>query len=134
MWCNPKTEDAVRALPLPEGVELRFATAAGASDEDRDWAETLVAGSPPARLLDGAALRHVVIPFAGVSAELRARAQFPAVASNRLAVEQAGLALVIDETVADTGNAAIRRVDLAVSDAREPRRVLANITAFVGRP
>lgn len=74
MWCNPKTEDAVRALPLPEGVELRFATAAGASDEDRDWAETLVAGSPPARLLDGAALRHVVIPFAGVSAELRARA------------------------------------------------------------
>jgi general secretion pathway protein I len=67
-------------------------------------------------------------------AELRARAQFPAVASNRLAVEQAGLSLVIDETVADTGNTAIRRVDLAVSDAREPGRVLATITAFVGRP
>ncbi|MBK7659886.1 MAG: type II secretion system minor pseudopilin GspI [Betaproteobacteria bacterium] len=67
-------------------------------------------------------------------AEVRARAQFPAPASTRLDVEQAGLRLVIDETVADTPNPAIRRLDLAVSDAREPGRVLANITAFVGRP
>lgn len=73
LWCNPKTADTVRELPLPEAIELRFATA-DASDEDRDWAEALVTGSPPARLLDGARLRHVVVPFAGVAAELRARA------------------------------------------------------------
>lgn len=67
-------------------------------------------------------------------AELRARTQFPAPAATRIDVEQAGLSLVIDETVADTQNPAIRRVDLAVSDAREPGRVLATITAFVFRP
>jgi general secretion pathway protein I len=67
-------------------------------------------------------------------AEVRARGQFPSPASNRLDVEQAGLRLVIDETVTDTPNPAIRRLDLAVSDAREPGRVLANLTAFVGKP
>ncbi len=67
-------------------------------------------------------------------AELRAGSVFPPPASNRLAVEQAGLALVIDETVANTANPSIRRVDLAVTDAREPGRVLANLTAFVGKP
>ena len=67
-------------------------------------------------------------------AELRARTQFPAPAATKLDVEQAGLKLVIDETVSDTPNPAIRRVDLAVSDAREPGRVLANMTAFVGKP
>jgi general secretion pathway protein I len=67
-------------------------------------------------------------------AELRAGALFPSPASTRLTVEQAGLSLVIDETVASTANPTIRRVDLAVSDAREPGRVLANLTAFVGRP
>jgi general secretion pathway protein I len=67
-------------------------------------------------------------------AELRAGTLFPPPASNRLTVEQAGLSLVIDETVADTANPTIRRVSLAVSDAREPGRVLANLTAFVGRP
>ncbi len=73
LWRNPKTEDAVRKLPLPDGVELRFA-AGEVSDDDRDWAEVLVAGSPPVRLLDGTNLRHVVVPFAGVAPELRARA------------------------------------------------------------
>ncbi len=67
-------------------------------------------------------------------AELRAGSVFPPPASSRLTVEQAGLALVIDETVANTANPSIRRVDLAVSDAREPGRVLANLTAFVGKP
>jgi general secretion pathway protein I len=67
-------------------------------------------------------------------AELRAGTQFPPAASSRLTVEQAGLSLVIDETVADTANPTIRRVSLAVSDAREPGRVLANLTAFVGKP
>lgn len=67
-------------------------------------------------------------------AELRASSRFPAPAATRLTVDQAGLSLVIDESVADTANPSIRRVDLAVSDAREPGRVLATLTAFVGRP
>lgn len=67
-------------------------------------------------------------------AELRARTAFPAPASTKLDVDQAGQKLVIDETISDTPNPAIRRIDLAVSDAREPGRVLASVTAFVGRP
>ena len=66
-------------------------------------------------------------------AELRARRIFPAVASTRLTTEQGGLALVIDETVNDTPNPAIRRVDLAVGDARDPNRVLTRLTAYVSQ-
>ncbi len=44
------------------------------------------------------------------------------------------MSLVVQETVADTPNPTIRRVDLAVSDAAEPGRVLANQTAFLVRP
>jgi general secretion pathway protein I len=66
-------------------------------------------------------------------AELRARRIFPAVASARLTTEQGGLALVIDETVNDTPNPTIRRVDLAVGDARDPNRVLTRLTAYVSQ-
>jgi general secretion pathway protein I len=66
-------------------------------------------------------------------AELRARRIFPAAASTRLAAEQAGVALVIDETVSETPNPLIRRVDLAVSDARAPDRVLGRLTAYVSQ-
>ena len=68
------------------------------------------------------------------AAELRARDLFPPATANRLAVEQAGLSLVIDENVTDTPNPTIRRVDLAVSDAADPARVLATLTAYVRRP
>ncbi len=64
-------------------------------------------------------------------AELRARRAFPAAGSTRLAAEEGGLALVLDETVRDTPNPIIRRVDLAVADARDPARVLARLTAYV---
>jgi general secretion pathway protein I len=64
-------------------------------------------------------------------AEIRARRLFPAVSGNRYTTTQGGLALVIDEVVADTANPVIRRVDLAVSDARDPGRVLSRITAYV---
>jgi len=67
-------------------------------------------------------------------AEMRARDLFPLPAVTTATVEQGGLSLVIEETVADTPNPTIRRVDLAVSDAREPGRVLTKITAFVVRP
>ena len=66
-------------------------------------------------------------------AELRARRIFPTAGSTRLATEQGGLALVIDETVTDTPNPVIRRLDLAVSEARDPGRVLGRLTAYVSQ-
>jgi general secretion pathway protein I len=67
-------------------------------------------------------------------AELRARRIFPATtASTRLSTEQGGMALVIDESVSDTPNPTIRRVDLAVADARDPNRVLTRLTAYVSQ-
>jgi general secretion pathway protein I len=67
-------------------------------------------------------------------AEMRARKLFPAAAVTAATVEQGGLSLVVQETVAETPNPTIRRVDLAVSDAREPGRVLATHAAFLVRP
>lgn len=67
-------------------------------------------------------------------AELRARAVFPAAGTQRFATEQAGLALSVEEAVSDTPNPTIRRVDLAVSEARAPDRVITRLTAYVARP
>jgi general secretion pathway protein I len=64
-------------------------------------------------------------------AELRARRVFPMAATTRYDAAQGGLALVIDETVTETPNPVIRRVDLAVADARDPARVLTHLTAYV---
>ncbi len=66
-------------------------------------------------------------------AELRARRVFPSIASTRLNAEEGGLSLVIDETVLETPNPTIRRVELAVADARNPDRVLTHLTAYVSR-
>ena len=65
--------------------------------------------------------------------ELRARRIYPAIATTRLTTEQGGVALAIEETVTDTPNPVIRRVDLAVSTARNPERVLARIIASVSQ-
>jgi hypothetical protein len=62
---------------------------------------------------------------------MRARKIFPMPATTRYDATQGGLALVIDETVTDTPNPAIRRVDLAVAEARDPARVLTRLTAYV---
>src|SRR5688500_11158288 len=64
-------------------------------------------------------------------AELRARRIFPAAGKTRLTTDQANLALVIEETVTDTPNPTIRRVDLAVTETRRPERVIATLTAYV---
>jgi general secretion pathway protein I len=64
-------------------------------------------------------------------AELRARGTFPAAGSNRFTTRQGGLTLEVDETVSETPNPVIHRVDLAVSDARDANRVLARLTAYV---
>jgi len=66
-------------------------------------------------------------------AELRARAIFPASATTRLTADQGGMSLVLEEVVSDTPNPAIRRVDLAVADARDPQRVLVRLAAYVGK-
>jgi general secretion pathway protein I len=66
-------------------------------------------------------------------AEMHARRLYPSPATTRYAGSQGGLALVIDETVTDTPNPVIRRVDLAVADARDPNRVLARLTAYVSQ-
>ena len=64
-------------------------------------------------------------------ADLRARRVFPAVDVTRLSSEQGGLALSMEETVTQTPNPAIRRIDLAVSAARDPGRIITRITAYV---
>ena len=66
-------------------------------------------------------------------AELRARRIFPPVSSNRFETQQAGLSLVVEETVSDTRNPTMRRVDLAVADTRDPGRVLSRLTAYVSQ-
>lgn len=66
-------------------------------------------------------------------AELRARRLFPGPGLNTFDARQGGLALRIEESVSDTPNATIRRVDLAVADARDPGRVLTRLTAYVSR-
>ena len=66
-------------------------------------------------------------------AEVRARRLFPSAASTRFTTSQGGLALVVDEVVSDTPNPTIRRVDLAVAEARDPNRILARLTAYVSQ-
>lgn len=66
-------------------------------------------------------------------AELRARRLFPPPATTRLSTEQAGLALVMEETVADTPNPAIRKVEIAVAQAAAPERIVARLTAYVSQ-
>ena len=64
-------------------------------------------------------------------AEIRARGLFPAAATTRLTTEQGGMALAIEETVSDTPNPMLRRIDLAVAHARDPARVITRLTAYV---
>ena len=66
-------------------------------------------------------------------AELRARQAFPDPGSSKFSVTQGGLALAIEETVASTANPTIRKVDLAVSDARDTNRVITRLTAYVSQ-
>jgi general secretion pathway protein I len=66
-------------------------------------------------------------------AELRAMRIYPAVGTTRLTLEQGGLPMVMDEVVTNTPNPIIRRVDLAIADARAPDRVLGRLTAYVAQ-
>jgi general secretion pathway protein I len=66
-------------------------------------------------------------------AELRARRIFPPATTTRLTTGQAGLAMLLEETVSDTPNPTIRKVDIAVADARAPDRVMTRLTAYVSQ-
>jgi general secretion pathway protein I len=66
-------------------------------------------------------------------AELRARRIFPSAGTNSFSAEEGGLALQVEETVSDTANPGIKRVDLALSDARDRQRVLTRLTAYVSQ-
>jgi general secretion pathway protein I len=66
-------------------------------------------------------------------AEMRARGVFPSPATTRMETTQGGLALVIEETVNETPNPTMRRVDLAVSEARDPARVLTRLAGYVSQ-
>lgn len=66
-------------------------------------------------------------------AEMRARKVFPNTGSTQYAAEQGGLALTLVEAVSDTPNPTIRKVEIAVADARDPARVLTRLTAYVAQ-
>ena len=63
--------------------------------------------------------------------ELRARKVFPSAGTTRFSSAEGGLALSIEETVSETPNPVVRRVDLAVAEARDPSRVLTRLTGYV---
>ena len=66
-------------------------------------------------------------------AELRARRAFPDTATTNSTAAQGGMTLALEEVVSGTPNPTIRRVDLAASDAQNPGRVLARLTAYVAQ-
>lgn len=127
LWRNAKTAAAARGLPVPQGVELRFAGPGEVAASDRDWAEVIVTGSAPPGLLTGPALRHIVVPFAGLSPELREAALArPGVSVhnshyNAVMVAHHALALMFacthDVVVAD---GAMRRGDWGKDEATAP--------------
>ena len=64
-------------------------------------------------------------------AELRARHVFPTATTTHLEAREGGLALSIEETVSETPNPTVRKVDVAVADARDPGRILTRLTGYV---
>lgn len=66
-------------------------------------------------------------------AELRARRLFPSAATSRFTARQGNATFIVEEVVTDTPNPTMRKVDLAVADARAPDRVVARLTAYLAR-
>ncbi|HLX22711.1 MAG TPA: type II secretion system minor pseudopilin GspI [Usitatibacter sp.] len=64
-------------------------------------------------------------------AEIRARAIFPGTGTTSLDATEGDTTFTIDQVVTDTANPAIRKVELAVSDSRDPQRVLTRLVAYV---
>ena len=66
-----------------------------------------------------------------VIAEMRARRIFPAAATSTVNATQGNVAFVIEQTVTETPNPTMHKVDLAVAEARDPSRVLTHLVAYV---
>jgi len=64
-------------------------------------------------------------------ADMRAHRLFPAAGTSQVDATEANLSLVIEQTVSETANPAIHKVDLAVSESRDPSRVITHLVAYV---
>jgi general secretion pathway protein I len=64
-------------------------------------------------------------------AEIRARSIFPSEGTSTLTAAEGDASFTIEQVVTDTANPAIRKVELAVADSREPTRVLTRLVAYV---
>jgi phosphoglycerate dehydrogenase-like enzyme len=73
LWTSQLGADHLDPATFSTDVELRLATDPEDAERDADWAEVVVGAHPSERLLDGARLRHVVVPFAGIDATLTTR-------------------------------------------------------------
>lgn len=73
LWTARLGTDELDPDAFGADVELRSETDPDKIEAHADWAEIVVGGRPSARLLDGAQLRHVVVPFTGIDAGLRER-------------------------------------------------------------
>src|SRR5690554_5572057 len=73
LWLDHKSTPYAKRLELPAGLDVRFVSQEEAVAQ-RDWPEVLVAGNPDETLLDGANLRRVIVPWAGIARALRQRA------------------------------------------------------------
>ncbi len=71
LWTHRITGEVAALIEQQPGIELVVETDRAAASAHRDWAEVLVDGGPPEKLLDGGSLRHVVIPYAGLGERLR---------------------------------------------------------------
>jgi len=72
-WLDPNSSRYAKRMEMPPGLEVRFVSREEA-EEQRDWPEVLIAGNPDEVLLDGANLRRVIVPWAGIARALRQRA------------------------------------------------------------
>jgi len=64
-------DELLAAGGVPSGIDVRLLTDLAAAELEKDWADALVDPSGRESLLDGANLRTVVVPYAGVPDRLR---------------------------------------------------------------
>lgn len=71
LWTHAVSGEAALEVAPPSGVEVVIELDRERALRHKDWAQVLVDGGPPEELLDGADLRHVVVPYAGLGGRLR---------------------------------------------------------------
>jgi len=74
LWRNKQSEAALHELEPPPEIALKIETDPEKALAHADWAEVLVDGNPSDELLDGAALKRVLVPYAGLNEGLQRRA------------------------------------------------------------